>query len=261
MLRALALIALLAVTLPPRAGLAQEVQVDVELLLLVDVSLSMTPGEIEIQRRGYAAALETEAVAAAIRGGMIGRIALAYVEWAGSQRVVIGWTVLEGAEDIRAFARDLRRGSPRGARRTSISGALDFGSGYFEVSGVTGLRRVIDISGDGPNNLGRPVTQARDAALARGITVNGLPLMTTDGWSQWSVPDLDRYYADCVVGGPGAFVVPVHDWEDLAAAVERKLVLEISGRQPAPRLVRAQAGAPADCMLGERIWRERYRGP
>lgn len=241
--------------------LSAETEVDVELFLAVDVSRSMTPAELEIQRRGYAEALISTEVINAIQSGMIGRIALTYVEWAGplSQREIVGWRIVETAEQARAFARELTANMNYSMRRTSISGALDFAANSIEENGFRGLRRVIDISGDGPNNQGDPVTAARDRTLSRGIIINGLPLMTKDGLgSQWNLDDLDAYYADCVIGGPGAFVIPVYDWSQFAGAVKRKLVLEIAA---APPLVwHAQATGPGgyDCMIGEKIW-EQFR--
>lgn len=277
MLRALAIstAALLAVFSPSLAAAQVEpydpdsVEVDVELLLLVDVSRSMTPNELEIQRRGYAEALVSDAVLNAIGEGFLGHIAIAYVEWAGvqAQRTVHDWAVIGSLADAQAFARTLSSHFATGMRRTSISSALGAGAGMFEGNGFSGLRRVIDISGDGPNNDGGPVLEARDAVLAQGITINGLPLMTQEGMgSQWHLTDLDRYYADCVIGGPGSFMIPVDGWAEFAAAVRRKLVLEIAGHVPAPdpsptpriRLERAQAGGGYDCLIGEKIW-QNYR--
>ncbi|MGR3568372.1 DUF1194 domain-containing protein [Pseudooceanicola sp.] len=245
------------------------VEVDVELLLLVDVSRSMTPNELEIQRRGYAEALVSDAVLNAIGAGFLGHIAIAYVEWAGSysQRVVNDWAVIGSLADAQAFAQRLESHFSTGMRRTSISSALTMGAAMFDDNGFTGLRRVIDISGDGPNNDGMPVLSARDAVLARGITINGLPLMTQEGMgSHWQLEDLDLYYTDCVIGGTGSFVIPVNDWSEFAAAVRRKLVLEIAGRQPDPvppqarraRVLRVQSGGGYDCLVGEKIW-ENYR--
>lgn len=245
------------------------IEVDVELLLLVDVSRSMTPNELEIQRRGYAEALVSDAVLNAIGEGFLGHIAIAYVEWAGSysQRVVHDWAIIRSFEDAQAFARTLETHFATGMRRTSISSALTAGATMFRDNGFTGLRRVIDISGDGPNNDGMPVQPARDAVLAQGITINGLPLMTQEGMgSQWQLEDLDLYYTDCVIGGMGSFVIPVQDWAEFATAVRRKLVLEIAGRMPDPappplrgaRVIRAQSGGGYDCLVGEKIW-ENYR--
>lgn len=239
---------------------AQPVEVDVELLLMVDVSRSMTARELEIQRRGYAAALRSDEVHAAIRNGLLQRIAVSYVEWAGTQEVVVPWRVLDSRADLDAFATDLTAQFDPAIRRTSISGALAFGAASIRDNAFHGLRRVIDVSGDGPNNLGAPVTRARDAALAEGLIINGLPLLTREGMgSDWHLDHLDVYYETCVIGGPGAFVIPVLDWEDFAAAVRRKLVLEIAAPAPTETVVPAQAllRDPRDCLIGEKIWQNR----
>ncbi|MEL7163865.1 MAG: DUF1194 domain-containing protein [Pseudomonadota bacterium] len=232
------------------------VEVDVELVLAVDVSRSMQPFELEIQRRGYAAALASDEVARAIAKGPLGRIALTYVEWAGSydQRTIVPWTLIETQTQARAFADQLVLNFSDGMRRTSISGALAFAAAEIDSNTYDGLRRVIDISGDGPNNMGLGVTTARDKALAAGITINGLPLLTRDDslFSRWDIPDLDAYYRACVIGGPGAFVLPVTDWSEFEAAVRRKLVLEI-GTGPT-LLWHAQSTAPYNCRIGEEIW-------
>ena len=237
-----------------------ETEVDVQLVLAVDVSRSMSPAELEIQRRGYAEALTSVEVLGAIGEGFLGRIALTYVEWAGSGsvRTIVDWTLIETREDARAFAEQLTAVFRPSMRRTSISGAILHSARLFDDNGFASWRRVIDISGDGPNNHGLPVVEARDRALGEGIVINGLPLMTRDGFGgMWHIDDLDLYYLNCVIGGPGAFVIPVHDWSQFAAAVRRKLVLEIAGG-PA-RVVPAQAGGSAsgyDCLIGEKIWEE-----
>lgn len=248
--------ALVCAPAPARSQAPPLTEVDVELLLAVDVSRSMTPAELEIQRRGYAAALGSDPVYAAIAQGLIGRVALAYVEWAGaaSQTVIVPWTLIETRADAQAVAERLSARFTTGMRRTSISGLLTYGAEAFDLNEFNGLRKVIDVSGDGPNNMGAPVTAARDAALARGITINGLPLMTRDALSaRWGIPDLDIYYARCVIGGPGAFVIPVTSWDQFAAAVRRKLVLEIAGRAAAPAATLARV-ASYDCQIGEKIW-------
>ncbi|HUF87999.1 MAG TPA: DUF1194 domain-containing protein [Thermohalobaculum sp.] len=253
-----------ACTLGPAALAQGELEVDVELVLAVDVSRSMTPRELEIQRRGYAEALVSDEVVSAIRNGMLGRVALAYVEWAGEQRVVVDWTLVRDRAGAEAFAGQLTAVFDSSLRRTSISGALDFAATLFDGNGFTGLRRVIDVSGDGPNNQGRPVAAARDAVLARGIVINGLPLMTREGMgSQWHLQDLDEYYRHCVIGGPAAFVIPVLEWRHFPQAVRRKLVLEIASRPAhppahptAPHDRVRPAAADYDCLIGERIWRD-----
>ncbi|KIN72948.1 DUF1194 domain-containing protein [Sulfitobacter guttiformis] len=246
---------------PPAAAFAREV--DLELVLAVDVSRSMSAEELELQRRGYAEALGSPEVIKAIEGGLLGRIALTYLEWAGagSQRVIVPWTEISDATQAGAVA--LRIGSYYDAslRRTSISSALRYSARSIETNGFEGMRRVIDISGDGPNNMGIPVAAARDEVVARGITINGLPLMTEDILSEmWGIPDLDLYYTRCVIGGAGAFVVPVLTWDAFPAAVKRKMVLEIASAPAAPpigaQLFKAQEKAPYDCLVGEKMWKQ-----
>lgn len=265
-LRAAAGLLVLAMT-----GSAQAEPVDVELVLAVDVSLSMSPFELETQRAGYAAALTSEAVIDAIQSGAHGKIAVTYFEWAGSsaQYAIVPWTVIATREDAEAVAGKLTRNPPNSARRTSISAALEFGADLFAESSFEGAKRVIDVSGDGPNNQGAPVDGVRDQLVRQGITINGLPLMTNGGMnSAYDVEDLDVFYTHCVIGGPGAFVVPVNSWEQFPEAIRRKLVLELAGAEsPAP--IPAQwtpSGNPPsmkqpdgdyDCLIGEKLWRNR----
>jgi hypothetical protein len=241
----------------------RSVEVDLELVLMADVSRSMSPAELEIQRRGYAEALGSDAVFNAIGGGMLGRIALSYVEWAGSQHVVVDWALIETREDLDDFATELIVTYNPGLRRTSIADAIDLGVYMLENNQFEGLRKVIDVSGDGPNNAGGRVAVARDRAISRGVTINGLPLLTHGGdFDEWYMAGLDIYYQSCVIGGPGAFVLPVNDWPGFATAVRRKLVMEIAGMSPAPeRLFRAQVSPhdPTDCLIGEKIWAQRQR--
>ena len=239
---------------------ADGIEVDLELALMVDVSRSMTERELEIQRQGYAAALRSDAVLAAVQCGLLQRIAITYVEWAGTQKVIVDWRVVQSREDLEAFAGVLTATFNPALRRTSISDALLFAAASMDSNVYDGLRRVIDISGDGPNNQGRPVLRARDHVLSQGIVINGLPLMTREGMgSQWHLEDLDAYYRNCVIGGPGAFVVPVLDWEDFTEAVTRKLVLEIAGAPPplAPLPVQFTPQATYDCLIGEKMWEQR----
>lgn len=251
------------------AGMASAEPVDVELVLAVDVSLSMSPAELEIQRRGYAAALTHESVLQAIADGAHGRIAISYVEWAGmtTQHIVVPWTAIAGREDAERVAARLSVHPPNSARRTSISAALEFGGDMFAESGFEGVKRVIDISGDGPNNQGGPVAAVRDRLVSQGITINGLPLMTNGGFDGgYDIANLDRYYTDCVIGGPGAFMIPVNDWTQFAEAVRRKLVLELAGIPPLrdtaelsnPPVILAQTMSASDCLAGEKMWRDRY---
>ncbi|GGD86585.1 hypothetical protein GCM10011390_01490 [Aureimonas endophytica] len=252
------------------AGGAAEtgVPVDVELILAVDVSWSMDRGEQEIQRNGYVAAFRDAEVQKAILEGNHGRVAVAFVEWAGTftQNVVVPWTLIDSKEAADAFAYRLSVEEPDRERRTSISGALDFAVPMFADNGFAGLRRVIDISGDGPNNEGRPVAEARAAAIAAGITINGLPLMTSqeDQYGGWgAIADLDTYYAQCVIGGPAAFMIPVHDWQQFPQAIRRKLVMELADLWPSrPRaderpILKVADGPGADCLVGEKQWQQR----
>ena len=251
--------ALLLFLLLPTPLAAQDLEVDVELFLAVDVSRSMSLEELEIQRRGYAQALTSPEVIAAVQDGMLGRIALTYVEWAGelSQRVVVPWSLLETTSDAERIANAIAATTDPGLRRTSISGALRYATADFTGNGFTGLRRVIDVSGDGPNNQGEPVLAARDDALNQGIIINGLPLMTTDALSNiWGIPDLDVFYENCVIGGPGAFVVPVYDWDQFAGAVKQKLILEIAVGPAAVIPVQYTPPQPYDCLIGETMWQE-----
>ena len=251
---------------------AQEV-VDVELVLAVDVSLSMSHDELKIQRDGYVAALTHDQVINAIREGIHGKIALSYFEWAGDQShyMIVPWTIIASREDAERVASQITASPPNSARRTSISGGLRFATDLFAESVYRGLKRVIDVSGDGPNNQGEWVDVVRDDVISRGITINGLPLMTDGGLlGTFGVPDLDRYYTHCVIGGPGAFVIPVNDWTHFPDAVRRKLVLEIAGAPapepwlwpPAmggqgPEVVRVAAEPAYDCQVGEKRWRGR----
>ena len=259
----------LAALAPPPAK-AQEA-VDVELVLAVDVSLSMSYDELKIQREGYAAALTHDHVLNAIGDGMHGKIAVTYFEWAGegSQHLIVPWTVIASRADAEAVAAKISANPPNSARRTSISSGLRYAHDLFAESAFRGAKRVIDVSGDGPNNQGEWVDVVRDQIVERGIVINGLPLMTRGGsGSAFDITDLDRYYEHCVTGGPGSFVVPVNDWQNFPEAVRRKLVMEIAGLTPdpwsygavapagAPPLIRV-AETPYDCQVGEKRWRGR----
>ena len=253
-----ALLLLLAILTTP----ARATEVDVELALMVDVSRSMGPGELELQRRGYAEAIVSDEVVGAILNSFTGRIAVTYVEWAGygSTRVIVPWTLVDSREAAEAVAETLNANFPYGMRRTSITGAIDFARADMAANEYEGLRQVIDISGDGPNNEGGSVEAARDKAIAAGLVINGLPLMTQDGDEFWAIADLDLYYEACVIGGPGAFVIPVREWHEFPLAVRRKLVLELVG--PPEALFAARSGRTADgydCYIGEKMREERER--
>lgn len=229
---------------------ASQPPVDVELVLAVDASRSMDEEEFALQRAGYVEAIRDPAFLAAVRAGLHGRIAITYFEWAGTIRAesVVPWRVIEDAASAEAFASALAGRPSGGFRGTSISAAIDHGTALLATNGFDGTRRVIDISGDGPNNQGAPVTDSRDAAVRQGIVVNGLPILIRPSPT---FPQLDRYYADCVIGGPGAFMLPVRRAEEFATAIRRKLILEVSGG-PASVAVPVAATEPVDCLKGER---------
>jgi len=243
-------------------GAAAAVEVDAELVLAVDVSYSMDPEEQQLQREGYMAAITSREFLQAMKNGMNGRIAMTYFEWAGShhQQIIVPWRLIDGPESADAFAADIGRARYSRASRTSISSALLFAAPLFEGSGYRGVRRVIDVSGDGVNNNGPPVTMVRDEVVAKGITINGLPiLLKRPNASTLDIDQLDIYFEDCVVGGPGAFVIPIRERDQFKEAIRTKLVLEIAGRQPERRVIPAAASAPRiSCTIGERLWQERW---
>ena len=236
--------------------------VDVELILAVDVSYSMDMDELAIQREGYAQAIISKEFLQALKTGPSGKIAVTYFEWAASndQKIIIPWRVIDGPETADAVANEIMKTPIRRASRTSISGAINFAMPLFDENPYRGLRRVIDISGDGPNNNGAPVTGARDAALEKGITINGLPIMVKEpSYSTMDIDNLDFYYEDCVIGGPGSFVVTIKDRDKFKEAIRTKLLLEVAGITPEPRTVPVAGKEPrVNCMIGEKIWQDRW---
>jgi hypothetical protein len=251
----------LALLVQPRPVAAEE-SVDLELVLAADISLSMDIRELRLQRAGYATAITAPRVLEAIANGFDGRIAVTFVEWAGAddRHVTVPWHGIATRADAERFAAAIRAAPLRQARRTSISSALDWSSQLFDDNGFTGYRRVIDISGDGPNNQGEAVDVVRDRVVAQGVVINGLPLMIEALPVAWyNIPDLDRYYENCVIGGVGSFYIPVQEMETFADALIRKLVLEIARSAPALRRVAVQNEAAYDCRVGEKLWRQRMR--
>ena len=254
-------VALLALFAMPAS--AQEV-VDLELVLAVDVSRSMDIEEQAIQRAGYSAAFRHRDVIAAITGGMHGRIAVAYVEWAGAgaENIVVPWTIIAGEADSLAFAAKLDGTGVNRYSGTSIASGLLLSAALIEGNKINGLRRVIDVSGDGPNNIGPPVEPTRDAIVGRGIAINGLPIMLRPGGGFFSIEQLDAYYEDCVIGGPAAFMIPVRAAEEFPEAIRRKLVLEIAGTEA--RVIFAAANTEnrgkMDCLIGEKLRGRWYYG-
>jgi len=224
--------------------------VDVELVIAVDVSNSMDPEEQELQREGYVLGLTSREFLTALRSGAHGKVAITYFEWAGlhDQSILMPWRLIDSPESADAVAREIARAPYRRAPRTSIYGALQFAKPMFDASGYRGHRQVIDVSGDGVNNMGPPVTQMRDEVLAAGITINGLPIMMRrrSGYGMWGMAfeHLDVYYEDCVIGGPGSFVIAIKERDQFKEATRTKLVLEIAGVTPQPRVVPAQGKKP-----------------
>jgi hypothetical protein len=230
-------------------------EVDLALVLAVDVSFSMEPDEQALQRQGFVEAFQSPEVHQAIRQGMLGRIAVIYVEWSGAfdQEIIVPWTVIERPAEGLAFAERLSQTPPHRRSYTSLSGAIDFSIRQLGQSGVQPFRQIIDISGDGANNQGRTVTLARDEALARGITINGLPIMLKRLDSLWDIDNLDLYFRDCVISGPGAFLVPVREKTQLVEAIGAKIIREVTDQsQPYSLVQPAQAAPPTDCLAGEK---------
>lgn len=235
-------------------------EVDVALVLAVDISFSMDLDELALQRTGYVEALRSPEVMKAIQNGATGRIALTYFEWAAFnlQHHLVPWTIIDGPAAANAFADELQKQPTRRGQRTSIAGAIDYSVKILEAAPVTAMRKVIDISGDGPNNSGRPVTQARDEAVEKGIAINGLPIsIKRPGYLD--IGDLDAYYEDCVIGGRNAFVIPITDRAQFAQTIRTKLIMEISDANPGPsRLIRkVQNRGRSHCLIGEEMFRNR----
>jgi hypothetical protein len=220
-----------AAAIPHTAARADE-PVDVALVLAVDVSRSVDEDEARLQREGYRGAVADPRVVEAIRGGMLGSIALAYVEWAGIeyQRLVLPWTRIASQRDADGWGEALA-GAPRASLSwTSVSGAIDFSRRVMTECPYEPTRKVIDVSGDGVNNSGPPAEEARDRAVEESITINGLPIINDRPTFGRRPPiPLDQYYRDSVIGGQGAFLVVAEDFESFGNAVRRKLIREIAG--------------------------------
>jgi hypothetical protein len=233
--------------------------VDLELVLAVDISGSMDYDEQRVQRDGYVAAFRHPDVIRAIASGPYGQIAVTYVEWAGAGTFdqVVPWRVLGGAEDAHAFADALADAPLKAGRRTSISSALRFANSLLRARPVNlYARRTIDISGDGANNEGSPVLSMRNRVLKEGVVINGLPILIrpTAYRNLATQFTLDQYYKDCVIGGPGAFLITVANVADFEQAIRRKLVLEIAAIEPQVIPAAAPLDAPkVDCLIGERM--------
>ncbi len=252
----------LAAPYAARLAEAREATVDVELVLAVDVSYSMDLDELALQREGYAQAIVSKEFLQALKTGPNGKIAVTYFEWAAAndQKMVIPWRVIDGPESADAVAAEILNAPIRRASRTSISGAINYAMPLFEQNAYHGIRRVIDISGDGPNNNGTLVTIARDEAIEKGIIINGLPIMVKEtNYSTMDIENLDYYYEDCVIGGPGSFVVTIKDREKFKEAIRTKMVLEVAERLPERWVVPVAGREPrVSCTIGEKIWQDRW---
>jgi hypothetical protein len=221
-----------AAALPGIRPARAEDAIDVALVMAVDVSRSIDEDEARLQREGYRVAVSDPVVVAAIRGGMIGAVGIAYVEWAGIeyQRTVIPWRRIASAADAEAWAVELAVAPRSSLSWTSISGAIRHSRQVMAECPWEATRKVIDVSGDGVNNSGPPADQQRDAAIAEGITINGLPIINDrPTFGRLPPVPLDDYYRENVIGGDGNFMIVAEDFESFGVAVKRKLIREIAG--------------------------------
>jgi hypothetical protein len=233
--RLLLMLAAVMLTWVPFARAAEDV--DLLLVLAVDVSRSIDQQKFQLQRDGYVAAVSDKSVLDAIRSGPHQKIALSFVEWSGfgAQKLVIDWTAIDGAESARRIGDQLVEAPRSFADRTSISGGIEFAAAELARAPFTAPRRIIDVSGDGTNNSGRDVKAARDEVVAKGIIINGLPILTPQGQFLFNAEHtnppggLEKYYRDNVIGGPGAFVMVAEDFNAFGKAIVRKMVAEIAG--------------------------------
>lgn len=254
--------------------LAAAPAVDLELVIAADTSSSIDDREAALEREGVVSAFRSPEVLRAISSGSLGRIAVLYLDWSGgpNNKIVLNWTTIHDKASAEAFAQSLLKAPRTYGRGTSIGGAIEMGAALIESSGLEATRKAIDISGDGPANTGRPVAEARDEVVGRGIVINGLPIMSGDyGTGDWGAypGQLDQYYMHCIIGGQGSFIVPARGFQEFVAAMRRKLVLEISDSGLRPKLVkaaaqgsnplRAQKPAARDCGGGDDIFRGGFR--
>lgn len=245
--RLLTPVAILAALLvaPLKVAIAAE-PVDLLLVLASDVSRSVDATKFQLQREGYAAAIANPHVLDAIKSGTNGRIAICFVEWSGlaSQKVVIDWMLIDGPKAAQQFGDRLIETPRSFADRTSISGGIEFAVAQFPHAPFESSRHTIDVSGDGTNNSGRDVTSARDQALALGITINGLVILS-DNPLPWNPEHtnppggLANYYRNNVTGGPGSFVMEAKDFNSFGHAIIAKLIAEVAAQPPALRTARA----------------------
>ena len=216
-------------------GWGKDTAVDLELVLAVDISRSIDSEEADLQRSGYSTALTDPQVIRAIESGFLGKIAIVYVEWAGNghQEIVVPWTVISDWATAKSFAEEIEDAPPIGADWTAIGAAIDYCAGLFADNGFDSTRQVIDLSGDGPTNKGPSATGARDRAVAKGITINGLAILEEKfSYKRLLEPDMDLYFRDNVMGGPGGFVVVAKGYLSFSKAILNKLIREIAATEP-----------------------------
>ncbi|MBO1073124.1 DUF1194 domain-containing protein [Roseomonas marmotae] len=226
----LAAASLAALPAPLRAE--DQEPVDTLLVLAIDISRSVDDDEAKLQREGYRNGVSDPRVVEAMLGGVLGSIGLAYVEWAGIeyQRLVLPWRRIASQRDAAAWAEALAEAPRNSLSWTSISGALEFSAQVLAQAPFEGIRRVIDVSGDGVNNSGPPPEPVRDRLVAEGIIINGLPIVNDrPTFGRGPRLALDQYYNDSVIGGTGAFMVVAEDFQSFGVAVRRKLIREIAG--------------------------------
>jgi hypothetical protein len=224
----------------------QRMEVDLQLVIGSDVSGSVSHNEAFLQRKGVADAFRHREVITAIQSGGLGRIAVTYVDWSSRfyNQVLVNWTLIDSQEAAVAFANVLMNTPRTHGQGTSISDMLEFSSALFEVSPYYGGKQVIDVSGDGPNRSGRPLEEVRAEVVAKGIIINGLPIVDPYGWDEFA--NLGEYFEGCVIGGPGAFVQVAEGFADFSRAIRRKLVTELSWEpalvpRDAPPLIHTQS--------------------
>jgi len=246
------------------------IEVDLMLVIATDVSGSVSHNEAFLQRKGVADAFRHRDVITAIESGSLGRIAVAYVDWSSRfyNQVLVDWTMIDGQATSLEYANVLMRIPRTRGQGTSISDVLEFSMAVLELSPYHSRKQVIDISGDGPNRSGRPLREVRDEVVAKGIVINGLPVIDPYGWDEFA--NLGEYFRGCVIGGSGAFVQVAEGFADFSRAIRRKLVLELSGVIPEeigpelvlrnrPRLIPTQS-TPLPRNPNLRPYREEYRG-
>jgi Protein of unknown function (DUF1194) len=265
---AVVLAAAWVLALPLEGASAGGEKVDLELVIATDVSYSVDGNEAKMQRQGVAEAFLSQEVVRAIEAGDLGRIAVTYLDFSehNSTRVLVPWRIVHDKESAEDFANTLLKIPRTRGVNTSISEGIELATTLIAESGYEATQKTIDVSGDGPNNEGHLVTAAREAALSLGITINGLPIITeANKFDVYYLPDLDKYYRGCVIGGPKAFIQVAYGFEDFARAMRRKLVLEISDAarpKENPLLIRTAASEKGKwqgyvyergCDIGERM--------